>query len=77
MDISELKPVTSSNLAAVGYHAPTKTLAVQFKGGDGVHHYHDVEQEHVDAMHKADSIGSHFSKHIRNGGFRHTPPKGK
>lgn len=77
MDITELKPITSSNLAAVGYHAPTKTLAVQFKGGDAVHHYHGVEQEHVDELHAADSIGSHFSKYIRNGGFLHVPPATK
>lgn len=29
-----LSPVKSSNIAATGYDAATKTLAVQFKGAD-------------------------------------------
>lgn len=61
----DLKPVTSSNIAAIGYDPRTKRMAVNFKGG-GTHVYHEVGQEHFDALEGAESVGKHFHSHIRN-----------
>lgn len=62
--MTELKPVTSSNLKAVGYDAATRTLGVQFASGTR-YDYTDVPPEAHQALMAADSIGSHFAKHIR------------
>lgn len=70
MTIVHLKPVQSSNIQATGYDSTTQTLAVKFKTGDKVFHYAGVPAHIADAMHKADSIGAYFAKHIR-GQFEH------
>jgi hypothetical protein len=64
----DMKPPAreSKALAAIGYDAPSQTLAVRFANSDIVHHYSGVPPEEVDALHAADSIGSHFHKRIRN-----------
>ncbi len=63
--MSILKPVTSSNIAAVGYDKDAKELHVQFKSG-ATHIYSNVSPEQHDAMVKAESVGSHFHHQIRN-----------
>lgn len=65
-----MHPVTSSNVEAIGYDAETKTMAVQFKGGKPPYHYANVPAEVYAAFVCAESIGSHFAKHIR-GNFDH------
>ena len=62
----ELKPVKSSNLAAVGHDPATQILAVKFNGSDIVHHYRDVPAEVAAAMDEAPSIGSFFAKNVRD-----------
>lgn len=61
--------VTSSQINSVGYHADSKTLAIEFKSGaewDGSHYrYANVEQETYDGLMKAPSVGSYFYKNIR------------
>lgn len=69
----ELKPVTSSNLAAWGYDPEQQLLAVQFKNSTDVHHHEGVEPEKVEDMAKAESIGSFYAKSIR-GHYKHIPP---
>lgn len=59
----KLEPVTSSNIAAIGYDHATKTLGVQFKSG-GLYHYHGVQPHEHAAFMSADSHGKHFGKHI-------------
>lgn len=61
----QLKPVTSSNIKAVGYDPSSKALHVQFKSGQ-THRYDDVSPEKHAALMAADSVGSHFHQHIRN-----------
>jgi hypothetical protein len=52
-----LVPVTSSNVAALGYDETSKTLAVKFNSGT-LYHYFDVPHEiYTEAM-KAKSIGA-------------------
>ena len=58
-------PVSSSNLASVGYDAANSTLEVEFRRG-GLYQYFDVPaHEHESLMH-APSHGEYFSAHIKN-----------
>ena len=62
----DLSPVAnSSNVAAIGYHAPTRRMAVQFKSGS-THIYADVKPEDHAAFAGAESVGKHFHAHVRN-----------
>lgn len=71
MSIAELKPVASSNVAAVGYDGVTRTLAVQFKGGAKVYHYKDVPPETYAELSKAESVGKFIGQNVV-GKFEHT-----
>jgi hypothetical protein len=63
-----LTPVTSSNIAAIGYDPATRTMTVQFKNG-GTFDYHDVAPHHHDEMMKVNakgqSVGKYFHARIR------------
>lgn len=60
-----LTPVTSSNIAAVGYDPAARTLTVQFKSGE-TWDYHDVAPHHHDEMTKPQvSVGKYFHARIR------------
>lgn len=65
-----MQPVTSSNLESIGYDAASQTMAVQFKGGKPPYHYANVPPEVHEAFMAAESVGSHFARHIR-GNFDH------
>ena len=66
-----LNPVTSSQIAALGYDDKTKTLAVRFNGQNHkVYHFHDVPKTVFDGFSK-DSIGKHFNASVRNK-YKHT-----
>lgn len=60
------EPVTSSNIASIGYDTNTKTLEIEFKHM-GVYLYYNVPN----AVHKelmgAESKGKYFAQHIKNG----------
>lgn len=57
--------VVSSNIKFMGYSKEMSQLRVQFTNG-GLFQYKDVPEEAYKEMMKAESVGSHFSKHIRN-----------
>lgn len=59
-----LSPVTSSNIAALGYDGASQTLAVQFRNGD-TWHYEGVPQEAYDSLRGAESVGRAFNAEIR------------
>jgi len=61
-----LTPVESHQIAAIGYDAATKTLAVTFNRGSGtVYHYPNVEPAlHADFM-AAESKGRFFDAMVR------------
>lgn len=62
----KLHPVESSQVAAVGYDAATRTLAVSFKRGAGaIYHYEDVAPDTHESFLKAKSIGTFFGAHIK------------
>lgn len=61
----------SSNIAAHGYDATSKTLAIKFKGTGAVYHYHEVPADVAHELANAESIGRFFGQHIRPK-FKHT-----
>lgn len=60
----EMIPVTSSQIAAVGYDASKAILRVKFNNG-GVYDYSNVLKEKFDALLAAESIGKEFSADIK------------
>ena len=62
-------PVTSSNVASVGYDSNSMTLEVEFINGS-VYHYFDVpEIQYLDLM-GAPSVGTYLNQHIK-GSYRY------
>ena len=69
-----MTPVVSKQLAAVGYDAASKTLAMTFTRGPGhVYHYPNVEQKTHDEMMAAESKGAFFGQHIKTLAFDKFP----
>jgi len=63
-----MTPVDSSQIHAIGHSPETDTLAIHFKSKSGpgsVYHYSGFTAEHFADFQKAESIGSHFGKHIK------------
>lgn len=65
----ELTPVESSQLAAFGWDADSKTLAIRFHGKDGkpggLYHYANFGETDYAALRDAASKGSHFLRAIK------------
>jgi hypothetical protein len=62
-------PIQSSNLKSIGYDPASQTLEIEFSSGH-VYQYAGVSAKHHSDLVASDSPGSHFAKHIRNGGFK-------
>lgn len=60
-----MTPVKSSSLAKMGHDPKTSVLSVEFKSGE-TYHYAGVSSDQHAKLMSAESIGSHFQKHIRN-----------
>ncbi len=58
-----LSPMKSSQIESIGHSGDT--LAVRFKHGGTLYHYHGVSASDFAALQKAESIGSHLGKHIK------------
>jgi hypothetical protein len=71
-----MSPVESHQVAAVGYDAETKTLAVTFTRGAGaIYHYPEVEPEVHAAFMAAESKGKFFGEHVKQLPFvKHRAP---
>jgi len=57
--------VSSSNIHSVGYSKKTKTLRVKFNLG-ATYDYYDVDNDVVEELLNADSIGKYLHKRIMN-----------
>jgi KTSC domain len=57
--------VSSSNIAAIGYDAPSETLEVEFRDGS-VYQYYNVPQSIYDAFRTASSAGRFLAYQIKN-----------
>ncbi|WP_213308261.1 KTSC domain-containing protein [Paraburkholderia sacchari] len=66
-----LERVESSQIHSIGHDPETNTLAIRFlakRGGDepgSLYHYANFTAEDFEAFSNAESIGSHFGKHIK------------
>lgn len=60
----KITPVTSSNIAAIGYDIETTELAVQFKNGKTFVYIGVSREEHA-ALMASESIGKHFNQFIK------------
>lgn len=64
-----MQPVTSTQIHSIGYNAEGKHMDIQFHGRNGApgstYRYFGVEPEHHAAIMKAESVGSHFGKHVK------------
>jgi hypothetical protein len=65
-----LVPVSSSNLSAVGYDPNTQILQVAFLNG-GLYEYSGVPASVHTGLMTANSHGSYFNAHIKNGQYRY------
>jgi hypothetical protein len=59
-----MTPVKSSSVAAVGHNPETSVLSVRFNSGE-TYHYAGVSADQHAKLMAAESVGSHFQKHIR------------
>lgn len=58
------EPVSSSNVASVGYDEDSQTLEVEFKNG-ALYQYFDVPQVLYHGLMAADSTGSYLAENIK------------
>ena len=63
-------PVSSSNLASVGYDEISHTLEIGFVNGS-VYQYFQVPAHVYRDLMNAASHGSYFNEYIKDGGFRY------
>jgi KTSC domain len=61
-------PVSSSNLASVGYDPGNQSLEVEFLHG-GIYRYSGVPSSVYDGLMAADSHGSYFDRYIKKAGY--------
>lgn len=65
------QPVSSSNLASVGYDDQSNTLEIKFNNG-GIYQYFNVPSSvHLGLM-NASSHGQYFDRNIKKAGYRYT-----
>lgn len=66
----DMLPVESSQIHSIGHDAETNTLAIRFKdrvtgGPTSLYQYRNFTADDFKAFREAESIGSHFYKHIK------------
>jgi KTSC domain len=61
-------PVSSSNLASIGYDPVTQTLEIEFLHG-GIYQYSDVPSSVYNGLIKAESYGYYFDRHVKKAGY--------
>lgn len=57
-------PVSSSNIASIGYDPTTQTLEVEFHNGN-IYQYFDVPQHVYDCLLTASSKGQYLNQNIK------------
>ena len=61
----EMIPVSSSAISHIGYDKNTKQMKITFKGS-GTYDYCGVPESVFEAFKNASSIGTHYSKYIKD-----------
>lgn len=62
-------PVSSSNLASVGYEPESMILEIEFRNG-GIYQYFNIPESVYSGLMSADSHGKYFDAYIKKGGYR-------
>lgn len=65
MSMPELHPVSSSNVAAVGYDAESQAVYVQFLDGS-IYAYKGVIEQEFENLRTASSVGSYLNRNYKN-----------
>jgi KTSC domain len=60
------QPVTSSQIASVGFDPTLKTLEIEFKGGSVYQYTGEGIEQKYNEMVNSPSIGSYFIRNIKN-----------
>ena len=60
----ERKPVSSSNIASIGYDENSSTLEIEFLN-NSIYQYFDVPQHIYQALMQADSHGHYLAQNIK------------
>lgn len=63
-ELPEMTPVSSSQIAAVGYAMDSRELFIEFIGG-AIYRYEDVPPEVHAGLTGHGSVGAYFYKHIK------------
>ena len=66
----EKTPVTSSNVASIGYDEDSSTLEIEFKNG-ATYQYFDVPENVFTELRDADSVGGYLAVRIK-GTYRYS-----
>ncbi len=65
MPIPEMEPVSSSNIAAVGYDVENQSVYVQFLNGS-TYAYKGVPEHEFENLRTAPSVGSYLNRNYKN-----------
>lgn len=65
MATPEMRPVSSSNIAAVGYDADSQSVYVQFLNGS-TYVYKGVSEHEFENLRTAHSVGSYLNRSYKN-----------
>lgn len=58
------QPISSSNIASIGYVPDSRVLEVEFNSGH-VYHYRNVAPHHFDELLRTQSPGGYLHQHIK------------
>lgn len=64
------QPVSSSNIASIGYDSPSSTLEIEFNDG-AIYQYFDVPAAVHSELLGAESVGKYFAANVK-GAYRYT-----
>ena len=65
MPMPDMHPVSSSNIAAVGYDLDSRTAYVQFLNGS-TYAYKGVPEHEFENLRTASSVGSYLNRNYKN-----------
>lgn len=66
----ERTPVSSSNLASIGYDETSATLEVEFQNG-GLYQYQGVPKDVHEGLMNAGSKGTYFDQNVKKAGYQY------
>lgn len=65
MSVPTMQPVSSSNIAAIGYDAESQMVYVQFLNGS-TYAYKGVPEHEFENLRTAPSVGSYLNRYYKN-----------